>query len=156
MTDSNGTNDGDDETEGNNIYQIGYGKPPKHSRFQPGKSGNPKGRDKASRGIKADLEAELKSTYTTYVNKQAFKGSKQRLTLKMLAMRAASGDLKAAQLLLPLIIRVLGTEDRGSSRRSLSPVDEAILNELLGGSEESSEPDPDGPLPTVEASTTED
>ena len=27
-------------------YEVGYGKPPKHSQFQKGKSGNPKGRPK--------------------------------------------------------------------------------------------------------------
>ena len=30
-------------------YEVGYGKPPKHSRFRPGKSGNPKGRPKGSK-----------------------------------------------------------------------------------------------------------
>ena len=27
-------------------FQVGYGKPPSHSRFKPGQSGNPKGRPK--------------------------------------------------------------------------------------------------------------
>ena|SRR6202035_3656812 len=36
-------NDDDNSDEG---YKIGYGKPPKHSRFKKGKSGNPKGRPK--------------------------------------------------------------------------------------------------------------
>ncbi len=27
-------------------YDVGYGKPPKHSRFKPGQSGNPRGRKK--------------------------------------------------------------------------------------------------------------
>ena len=30
-------------------YEVGYGKPPQATRFQPGKSGNPKGRPKGSR-----------------------------------------------------------------------------------------------------------
>jgi hypothetical protein len=34
-----------------NQYDIGYGKPPKHSQFPKGKSGNPNGRPKAPRGI---------------------------------------------------------------------------------------------------------
>lgn len=25
-------------------YEVGYGKPPRHTRFQPGRSGNPRGR----------------------------------------------------------------------------------------------------------------
>jgi predicted phage terminase large subunit-like protein len=30
----------------NNGYRVGYGKPPLHSRFQPGESGNPAGRER--------------------------------------------------------------------------------------------------------------
>jgi Family of unknown function (DUF5681) len=32
-----------------NEYDIGYGRPPKGSRFKPGQSGNPKGRPKRAR-----------------------------------------------------------------------------------------------------------
>jgi hypothetical protein len=34
-------------------YLVGYGKPPKHSRFRPGQSGNPRGRPKGSRSARA-------------------------------------------------------------------------------------------------------
>ncbi len=30
-------------------YEVGYGKPPRHSRFKPGQSGNPKGRKRGSK-----------------------------------------------------------------------------------------------------------
>ncbi len=33
-----------DETEDTRNYEIGYGKPPVHSRFKPGVSGNPSGK----------------------------------------------------------------------------------------------------------------
>lgn len=32
-------------------YEIGYGKPPVNTRFQPGQSGNPKGRKKGSKNL---------------------------------------------------------------------------------------------------------
>jgi hypothetical protein len=32
-------------------YEVGYGKPPVHSRFQKGQSGNPKGRKKGSKNL---------------------------------------------------------------------------------------------------------
>lgn len=30
--------------QGDRTYEVGYGKPPVHSRFRPGVSGNPRGR----------------------------------------------------------------------------------------------------------------
>ena len=114
--------------------RVGYRRPPKHSRFKPGQSGNPRGRAKGTRGLKTDLEAELKSKHTIHINKQPVTDTKQRLTIKTLATRAASGDVKAAQLLLPLIVQILGIEDRGSEKRSLSPLDQAILDAALGES----------------------
>ena len=38
-----------DDPEEEPSYEVGYGKPPQATRFQPGKSGNPKGRPKGSR-----------------------------------------------------------------------------------------------------------
>ena len=38
-----------DDPEEEPAYEVGYAKPPKATRFQPGKSGNPKGRPKGSR-----------------------------------------------------------------------------------------------------------
>lgn len=41
-------------------YEVGYGKPPEHSRFKPGESGNRKGRPKMAKGGPPDV-AEILS-----------------------------------------------------------------------------------------------
>jgi hypothetical protein len=117
--------------------EVGYCKPPRHSQFKPGKSGNPRGRPKGSRGVKTDLAAELNAVWTTTINGREIKGTKQRLMFRTLTARAATGDVKAAAILLPLILQVLGIEDRGGDRQQLSPRDQALLDELLdsGGGE---------------------
>lgn len=120
--------DGEDDEP----YRVGYGKPPKHTRFRPGQSGNPKGRRKGARGLKTDLAAALDERQTIQVNRQPVTASRQRLLLMTLAARAAAGDVKAAAVMIPLIERVLGVEDRGQSRRRLSPGDQGILDEILG------------------------
>lgn len=111
---------------------VGYCKPPKHSRFKKGQSGNPRGRRKGSRGIKTDLHSELAATHVIHINGRPEKGTRQQLMIRTLATRAASGDVKAAALLLPLILQVFGAEDRGNDRNQLSPQDEKLLEELLG------------------------
>jgi hypothetical protein len=45
-------------------YEVGYGKPPAHSRFRPGESGNPRGRPKGARNrpaLPGPREEKLKS-----------------------------------------------------------------------------------------------
>jgi hypothetical protein len=39
----------DGEDDDGKPYKVGYGKPPKHTRFEPGRSGNPKGRPKGAK-----------------------------------------------------------------------------------------------------------
>ncbi len=114
-------------------YEVGYGKPPKHSRFPPGQSGNPKGRRKGSRGLKSDLEAELNAVHTITNSKDGskMKDRQQRLAIKTLCRRAALGDLKAQGILFPLILQIFGVEDRGEGRAKLSAPDQAILDALL-------------------------
>ena len=43
-------------------YAVGYRKPPTHSRFKKGKSGNPKGRPKGSRNFSTDVKATLEES----------------------------------------------------------------------------------------------
>ncbi len=37
---------------GTSEYEVGYGKPPRRTRFKPGRSGNPRGRPKDAKGLK--------------------------------------------------------------------------------------------------------
>jgi hypothetical protein len=40
-------------------YAVGYGKPPQHSRFRPGQSGNPAGRSKGVQNLASDVRRAL-------------------------------------------------------------------------------------------------
>lgn len=117
-------------------YEVGYGRPPKQSRWGPGVSGNPKGRKKGSRGLKTDLDAELRETLTIQMNGKKVKGTTQRLMLRTLAARAASGDVRASRVLIDLTLQVFGAGDRGGKGEKLSAVDQALLEELMGSADE--------------------
>ena len=47
----------DKESDGGN--EVGYRKPPMHTRFKPGQFGNPRGRPKGTKNLKTDLQEEL-------------------------------------------------------------------------------------------------
>ena len=48
-----------DKSKASGDYEVGWGKPPRHSRFKKGQSGSPNGRPPKARNLKTDLVAEL-------------------------------------------------------------------------------------------------
>lgn len=114
--------------------KVGYKVPPLHSRWQKGVSGNPKGREKGHKGLRTDLEAALnaKNTLENKLTGKKVKGRNQQLAIDRLVERAALGDLKAQALLFPMIMHVLGAEDRHTGPRKLSALDQEILAEVIG------------------------
>ncbi|WP_299076680.1 DUF5681 domain-containing protein [uncultured Ruegeria sp.] len=113
-------------------YEVGYRKPPKHSQFKKGKSGNPKGRLKGARGFKTDLRAELSERVTISENGRQRTLTKQRLLVKQLAASAVKGDVRAISKLADLAVSLLGPEDEAQqSVNTLSTEDDAILQSYL-------------------------
>jgi hypothetical protein len=83
-------------------YEVGYGRPPKHTRFRKGQpSANPNGRPKTRDplDVRATLEAALKEEVLVGGRNV----SKLKLLADQLAAQAARGNRKAANLLLGLI-----------------------------------------------------
>jgi hypothetical protein len=116
---------------GRKDYEVGYGRPPKHSRFPKGRSGNPKGPRKGSRALKTDLDEALRATLTINVAGKKRRGTAQALSMYALAIKAATGDLRAAKLLADLVMTVFGPGDRGGTEAKLSKHDEELLDRLL-------------------------
>ncbi len=86
--------------------QVGYGKPPKITRFKPGQSGNPAGRPKSPRSLARDLLEVMYETVTIGEGETRETLSKQRSILRSLAARAMEGDTKAAALVINLVQRL--------------------------------------------------
>jgi hypothetical protein len=97
------------ESAGSGDYEVGYGKPPKKTRFQPGQSGNPRGRPKGTKNLKTDLVEELREKVVVREGEQSRRVSKQRAVVKTLVTRTLKGDARAASLLTSLMMRLRDT-----------------------------------------------
>jgi hypothetical protein len=76
-------------------YQVGYGKPPQHTRFRKGQSGNPKGRPKALPSLATVVNQVFNERVAIKENGERRVITKLQAALKQLANKAASGDQRA-------------------------------------------------------------
>lgn len=112
-------------------YEVGYGKPPEHTRFQKGHSGNARGKIKGRKAIRTLLTDALLAQATISLNGAQKKGPRQHLMFETLTARAAVGDLQAQKLLLPLMMQILGPDGMDAGKQVLSAQDQRILDQLL-------------------------
>ena len=82
---------------------VGYKRPPRHSRFKKGKSGNPRGRPKGSFNLRDRLEKAGSAQVTVTANGRTKKVSKFDVFIEQLVNKAAKGDAQAAKQLIPLL-----------------------------------------------------
>ena len=80
--------------------KVGYCKPPKHSRFKPGQSGNPLGRPRKNRSIEAMIKHELDQMVVIKEGGREIRLRKVEALIKQLVNRAISGDQKPMQLVI--------------------------------------------------------
>lgn len=123
-------------------YDVGYGKPPRQTRFQAGQSGNPKGRPKGSLSLTTALNRALKETVVVVENGRRKTITKLDATIKRLVNKAVQGDAKAVQQLLGLS-PLVGVEAPSSREAPLDANDAAVMADLLqrlGGEPDSQDP----------------
>lgn len=84
-------------------YDVGYKKPPVHTRFQTGRSGNPRGRPKGSNHFAA-LRRVLDQTVPVTENGRRKKVTKIEAAMTQLLNNAARGDAKAFQAIMKLMM----------------------------------------------------
>lgn len=113
-------------------YEVGHGRPPKHTQFKKGQSGNPKGRRKGARGLKTDLRAELNERVEVKEQGKVVRMTKQRLMLKQLVAKAIKGNDRAGTKVADLAMVLLGPDDEVREPTNELPADDdAILDAYL-------------------------
>ena len=87
-------------------YQIGYGKPPRHTRFKKGQSGNPKGRPKRPDSFAQLARRTFNERIAIRENGERRTISKLEAVLKQLVNKAATGDARATREIIKLQVLI--------------------------------------------------
>jgi hypothetical protein len=117
------------DQEGN--YEVGYGKPPRHTRFQKGRSGNPAGRPRGKKNLATLLSDALDQKIIVVESGRRKKISKREAIVTQLVNKSASADLKATQILLAMLRDVETRADSGCADiGSLTEADRQIIQRI--------------------------
>ena len=76
-------------------YAVGFGRPPKHTKFKPGQSGNPKGRSPQSRNFKTMVNKVLGEQVEIREGRKIRRMPKIEALFRTTMSRAFKGDPKA-------------------------------------------------------------
>jgi hypothetical protein len=115
-------------------YDVGYGKPPRHTRWKKGQSGNPKGRPPRDRSVSALVGALLSKRVVVRDGKTTRRMSRLDELLHRTLERALAGD--------PRLVRMLLDEARKEEARAearaeqdapapFGPKDREVIDALL-------------------------
>ena len=73
-------------------YEVGKGKPPKATQFEPGQPGNPKARPKGRRNLKTDLEEVPTALVTIIEHGRPRKVTRRTAMLMKLLQKRTFGE----------------------------------------------------------------
>lgn len=110
---------------------VGYKRPPVATQFKPGISGNPSGRPKQAKSLKAELLEELGEVMRDREGDGEQEISKARAIAKSLVRAAIDGNLRAATALLAFCAKSLSHND-ATQDHAVAPEDVDILNDYVG------------------------
>jgi hypothetical protein len=112
-------------------YEVGYGKPPQHTRFVKGQSGNPRGRPPGAKNMKTLLTKALNEivVVTEHGGGQR-KVSKREAIATQLVNRSAKADYKAIQILMGLLRDIEGDTDPHPSDPTFTEADQQIIQRV--------------------------
>ena len=102
-------------------YEVGYGKPPRHSQWKPGQSGNPKGRPKQMKDVTALLHEALYRPVTMTQNGRRRRMPLVQVLVEGLIRLSVKGDPKARRDLFKLLDRHPGAAKRQELFRLITP-----------------------------------
>jgi hypothetical protein len=112
-------------------YEVGYGKPPRHTRFVKGRSGNPRGRPPGAKNFTTLLSEALNETVIVAENGGRRKVTKRQAIITQLVNRSATADFRAIKILLDIVRDIeRKTEPTAPETSDFSEADEKVLEQI--------------------------
>src|SRR5258708_4325808 len=113
--------------------KVGYAKPPVHSRFQKGRSGNPNGRGKKSPGLSQMVKEVMAQKVPITKNGRTQKISLQRAALEQLGRSAAQGKPATLSQLIKLLQLIESADQQAEVKaqqeaETVDPLDQELLD----------------------------
>ncbi len=113
-------------------HSVGYGSPPKATRFKKGVSGNPKGRPKGSLNVATLFIKALHEKVVVNEHGKRKTVTKLEAALKQLVNKATSGDLRALRQLFELSKDAEARQSaQGSQESVISDRDREVMDGIL-------------------------
>lgn len=109
----------------------GYKHPPKAGQFKPGQSGNLRGRPKGSRNLKTDLNKMMRKRIVLTEKGKTRQISGQEAVLLSLLKRVMEGDVRAANSILTMVMKLNPPEPLDDGNEEISDSDRAIIEDYL-------------------------
>jgi hypothetical protein len=113
-------------------YKVGPGRPPLHTRFQTGQSGNPGGRSKKK--LSALLVDALNETVVVTIDGERRKITKREAVVHQLVDKSTSADLRATKMLLDMMKDAehkAGVAAPPPEPRRLAEADKEVVQQLV-------------------------
>ena len=109
---------------------AGYRKPPRHTQFKKGTSGNPSGRAKGSLNMATVLENALRETVVIVEDGEKKKISKLEAAVKQLVDKSIEGNMYAFRLL-SVLVQALSDNGNPPAIADLEQADQRMLQTLV-------------------------
>jgi hypothetical protein len=111
-------------------YAANYRKPPVHTRFKKGQSGNPRGRP--AKNLPALLAAALNEKVTVTENGKRRQITKREAVIAQLVNKSAAAELRATKMLIDMLRDVeKKAEPAAAAKSPFSPTDKEVVQQLI-------------------------
>jgi hypothetical protein len=111
-------------------YAANYRKPPVHTRFKKGQSGNPRGRP--AKNLAGLLAAALNEKVTVTENGKRRQVTKREAVIAQLVNKSAAAELRATKMLIDMLRDVeKKAEPAVSEKNPFTPTDQEVVQQLI-------------------------